>query len=129
MSKTTFIVNSRISSLNAEITKTKPEHLKYPEYSFAKIVSSYYDISPVTESMVLYVLKDILNDYAKLFGSCSIENIVLGALLYVTDEYDITKFINILYKAENIKKNTIQIYYITNQLDSICGNVESGLLA
>jgi hypothetical protein len=77
--------------------------------------------------MILYIITDIFGDYGKLFNGCTIENIVLGVLLYVTDEYNITEFINLLYKTANIKKNTIQINYIANQLETICDNVLPGI--
>jgi len=127
MSKNLYIVNTRISNLNATITKRKLDHLLYPVYSFVKIVSNYYDANSNTESMILYILTDIFGDYGKLFNGCTIENIVLGVLLYVTDEYNITEFINLLYKTANIKKNTIQINYIANQLETICDNVLPGI--
>jgi len=66
----------------------------------------------------------VFADYSNLFKSCLLENIVLGTLLYVTEECDISsididQFIHYLYKEADIKKNITQIYFISGELKNI----------
>jgi len=121
MSRNEVIRNRRITKLNTTITKKKNNDLSYPVFSFTKIMSNWFDLSQYIEDRMLYTLKIVFADYSNLLKNCLLENIVMGILLYVTGECDtpnlnIDQFISYLYKPEDIRKNTTQIYFIAGEL-------------
>jgi len=84
-------------------------------------MSNWFDLSQYIEDRMLYTLKIVFADYSNLLKNCLLENIVMGILLYVTGECDtpnlnIDQFISYLYKPEDIRKNTTQIYFIAGEL-------------
>jgi hypothetical protein len=126
MAKTEYIKDKLMNQINVSACK-RTDNLDFEVYSFVDIVSNWFDICQYEKDTMIYILKIIMDDYHVLFNQCLVENLVLGCMLFACkcsgyDKYldlDISTYIKRMYKSEDITKNTIQIYWINEELGHI----------
>ena len=123
MTKTEYMKDKLTYQLNVNACK-RTDILDYEVFSFVDIAANWFDLDAYVKESMVYILNIIMQDYHRLFNQCLSENLVLGCMLYVCkssgyDKYndlDISTFIKRMYKKEDILKNTVQIYWINEEL-------------
>lgn len=125
MAKTEIIKDKFTTRLNLSI-KNRNE-LDIDVYSFVEIVVNNFDLKPDIKFRMVWILKRLFNDYHNLINGISYENAVIGTMLFTMKEsrlpcygnVDVSYFLSCLYKEEDIKRNTIQIYNVTQVVEDL----------
>jgi len=101
----------------------KEHDISYDVYSFAKIMSEYFDMSDVQEEHMFFMLNKIWTDRKDLAGNIRYENLVIATCIFIKDKtqdqwYDTKDIVSDLY-PDNHKVYVTQIYTVYNRLQHI----------
>lgn len=112
------------TTLDCSITLVEP--LKYEVYSFIMIIENYFELCPIITDRIKYVITETWVN-STMFSGLRFENVVIGTMLFVIDEFDnrtntdipptdVTTFVQQLYGQKNAEYNLIQIYSVYQNL-------------
>ncbi len=98
-------------------------------YSFIHIVKNYYDLPDVITYRVEHIMKQVYNNYHKYFSNIPYETVVLGIVLFSTEEFykrktystppiDIKNYIILLYGEDNLQYHVTQVYYVKSVVEN-----------
>lgn len=133
IAKTEYIKDKFTTGLN--LTSKKKDVLNYDVYSFIEIVGNHFSLKPFIKNRIVWILKNLFGDYHTLINQVGYENAVLGVMVFVLkesdlpcySEVDVSYFVNCLYKKEDCKKNTIQIYQVAQVAKDLFSEIDPGI--
>ena len=105
-----------------------PKKIRYDIYSFIKIVSSYFDITPFHEQCIITRFSQTWVLHQDLYSKTKYEDVVLGILVFTNefdcknDPIDIGPFLNMMYCAAEYKTHAISVHKVVMTLRTITGN-------
>lgn len=115
---------------------TNVRDIKYEVLCFMRTAENYFKLTPNMCERVEYLYKKTWSIKPNNFHNIRYENVVLGIVLFVIDEYydsiDIDQtmnvnsmsiFVNELYKKSDVKSNIIQIYRVRDTIKELETNV------
>jgi len=117
-------VNKKITQSIKSTKRGKDYRLSYDKWSFVQIMAGFFNLQPFLVAEILLKMKLL---YKNRITKKRYENMAIALLLYETkhsglpcyEGLDVTSFIVLLYRPEDVHRHTVNIYSCLQTIESV----------